>query len=216
MRLFSRKNLVFLETEDKPVVRKIFNNEKSLFRELIILNFLRDRIEVPKVISTRIEKKEIFLEYIEGTPFSDLSIKEFFSAVHLVVGWLRRLHSIGIEKGDCNPRNFILNKGKIYGLDFEEAGIIIDSQGIVRDLVDLASTSMISIYHRERDRELALEAFNEIVKSYGPVLPSALEYIPLIKSFLVQRKKYRPELAAIFEELISEVDKLGEKDSKYL
>jgi len=206
-RLFSRKNEVFLEeSESILVIRKRFRKSSSFLKERDYLSYLKEKIEVPSILSEYIERQELILQFLDGPPIIQLDTREFLIAVSMASIWLRKLHFLGVVKGDCNPRNFIMHRGKIYGIDFEEASLLIDgSYDPIKDLVDLISTTAVTLYTRGLHPLKSLElSLGHVLESYGAHPLPEINYKELIKNFLRDRKKFRPERSHIFDALIEE------------
>ncbi len=133
-KFFSRRNHVFLlksgRFHSEPVVIKFYSEPEPLEKiktESRILNMLqRYQINVPSLILTNLNF--IIMEYIPGTPVSELGLNiNKGSWIVALAEWMHKIHNIPSKnkkyvflKGDCNLRNFIYFKNRIYGLDFEE------------------------------------------------------------------------------------------------
>ncbi|MGC8751919.1 MAG: lipopolysaccharide kinase InaA family protein [Fervidicoccaceae archaeon] len=218
MRFFSRKNIVTLEKfGEKMVVRKEFSKKNNMFREIEVLRYLEASAmasHVPRLIFAEEENKVIYLEYIRGSLLSELSPREFIEKLSMAVEWLRKLHSLGLAKGDCNPRNFILHENKMYGLDFEESRpLLLGNQEALRDLIDLMSTSILIMASKGDDPcEAAMSIVRLIPSSYGSLFVSEDEFLKLIEEFLQRRKKYRPESEALFNSVIGHLRRLRKSE----
>lgn len=208
MEFFSRKNKVTLETfRGEQAVKKRFFSEKSMHRELNVLAYLESaglRIEAPKILSVEQEKNTIYLEYIPGRLLSDFAPEIFLDKLSEVVDWLRKLHLIGLAKGDNNPRNFLIYREKVYGLDFEESHpIILGNRDMSQDLVDLMSTSILVLVSKGLPPDKTIKRIMSIVTTrYGDLFQSEKEYFAQMEGFLRRRSKYRPEKAELFGSII--------------
>jgi len=214
LRLFSRKNSVFLVEEGgNRIVRKQFRSRKAFLRELEVLSYLKGKLEVPAVLGFRAEANELYLEYISGDLLSKVSGKHFLDGVALASEWMRKLHFAGLAKGDCNPRNFILSGSRIYGVDFEEAKIIVNGgEDQIKDLVDLASTSALVMVSGGNRAEKALDSILEAVQEgYGKFAEPADEVLRKMAEFLRRRMKYRPEKSQLFSEVIEAAERKRSK-----
>jgi hypothetical protein len=142
----SRKNSVFLvknmlaSAEPQYLVYKKYAYPERMPGEVAMLRVLQaEGIAVPQVYEEN--KDYILLEYLEGPllldcytrqegisgSYSDYLDEPTHRLIHLLCRWFKDfykvVHSIRDQQllmGDVNFRNFIMVKGKIYGIDLEE------------------------------------------------------------------------------------------------
>lgn len=113
----SRKNKVFLiKRGNELLVLKKFAIFERARREWALLNALNGRFNAPEPVS--IDNNILIMKYVPGVLVHDsLSARN----LKMLAYWMAGVHSYGIGKGDCTLRNFIISKGKICGIDWEES-----------------------------------------------------------------------------------------------
>ena len=144
-RLKSKKNIVIslaisaTGTNLHTVVAKMFIAGQFTNELQILKASWAQGIAVPQVFDAR--KGVILMEFIPGEPFVDRINRTF--EPHLIdklAEWYYNYHKVhGKVKGDPRLRNFILNNGKIYGVDFEESyedHWMVDIAGVCASLLD--------------------------------------------------------------------------------
>jgi tRNA A-37 threonylcarbamoyl transferase component Bud32 len=83
----------------------------------------------------------ILMDYITGEPLVDVLNRNFEpSIIDILAEWYYKYHNAHeMIKGDPRLRNFILNNGQIYGVDYEESrpdSWILDIAGTAASLLD--------------------------------------------------------------------------------
>ena len=196
-RFFSRKNEVYLiSLHGQLYVLKRFKDRARADTEWKFLNALFERIGTPRPI--RREGNEILMEYVRGKLASELVNAKTLAAL---AEWLASLHSLNIRKGDCILRNFIVTEGgKVYGLDWEEAGMGGRLEG---DLIDVCG-SIVWRYHMDVKAGLSLcKAFLDF---YACRTGKAIENLrDELVNFFTKRLEYRPELEGRITRIIREL-----------
>jgi predicted Ser/Thr protein kinase len=131
----SRKNRVFLVMfNNEPVVMKTFTHKSSAEKEWTFLNVVYGKFYTPEPI--KFKERTLIIRYIPGTPISNALNLQNLRSLAL---WLARMHQYGISKGDCTLPNFLIFKGKIYGIDWEEACTYVN---IEKDLAEICGNIM--------------------------------------------------------------------------
>jgi tRNA A-37 threonylcarbamoyl transferase component Bud32 len=145
-RLKSRKNIVVrLEivksktTESLEAVAKMFVVDTFDIELRILQSSWEKSLAVPEVIDA--QDGVILMEYIRGEPLVDVLNRTFDpSTISMLAEWYYDYHSVHrMIKGDPRLRNFILNNGRIYGVDYEESrpdSWILDIGGAAASLLD--------------------------------------------------------------------------------
>lgn len=120
---YSKRNKVLLvEVDGKLMVKKIFADVKDCQREIEQLHALKS-INVPSIIS--FGQDYILMTYIEGELLLDLLLSstkdELPFLAKLLAQYLVGYHASTKDRiiADLNFRNFIVAKGTLYGVDFE-------------------------------------------------------------------------------------------------
>lgn len=199
-RFFSRKNDVSLVLYrfGNVFVRKCYSNSQSMKKELMYLKFLENTICVPKLFM--LEGSCLYLVPINGRLLSDFSPEEIEELVPKVVHLLKKLHNLGIKKGDANPRNFIIKDNSVCAIDFEESSIIVDYRDIISDIADLAGTLLVKFYMNGL-LKWAPHLISNITSSYADPNIESKELIREIISFYEKRRQVRQELATVFKSI---------------
>ena len=144
-RLKSKKNTVIslkitstgtrIHTEvAKLFIAGRFQNELSILK-----SSWAQGLTVPRVLEAR--NGVILMEFIPGQPFVD-RINHTFEPhlIDLLAEWYYKYHQVhGQIKGDPRLRNFIIQNGQVFGVDFEESqegDWILDIAGVCASLLD--------------------------------------------------------------------------------
>jgi len=130
-RFKSKKNRVFrIEADGEDRVLKIFSSMRRLDREYNILRLLQDNLSVPSIYEINRKDRFLIMEFLPGEnlcDFVNLKNREKIRVMNRLAEWLSDFHSFFKDKhiirGDSILRNFIVDKEKLYGLDFEESRI---------------------------------------------------------------------------------------------
>ncbi len=126
---------------NEQCIRKTMQNNQVLEYEQGILEQLQAAgVDVPRIIRVNKEKRELFLEYIDGTLLLDWfeqceesyengsvceAQQEMTVVIEQWIKWLDSFYQVGQSKEaqrivcDVNFRNFILQEAGMYGIDFE-------------------------------------------------------------------------------------------------
>lgn len=142
-RFRSKRNRVYLvrnpaiTRQKRNCVLKVFSNPGDLVKEAAFLEILKQQgVRVPRVLHRG--SNYLLLEYIDGENLADfveqmekkgVPPEDVYPIADSLCKWLKSfyraaqeaLHKRIIMK-DVNLRNYIVRDGKIYGIDFEEAG----------------------------------------------------------------------------------------------
>lgn len=130
-------------------------------REAKVLKKLYDnKINVPKLI----EKKEniIIMEKINGYKLSDVLEKKDYISISKELGKIiKKVHNLGIIHGDLTTSNILLNKNKIFLIDF---GLSFFSHKIEDKAVDL---HLLEKALESKHYTIYKNCFKEILKFYN-------------------------------------------------
>lgn len=104
--------------------------------EARILERLKNKINVPKVLSLDEKNKKIELEYIEGDKLADVldNLKNKEEISKLIGIETARMHDENIIHSDLTTSNMILKEGKVFFIDF---GLSYHSTRIEDKAVDI-------------------------------------------------------------------------------
>jgi tRNA A-37 threonylcarbamoyl transferase component Bud32 len=185
-RLRSRKNVVihlrispYEEGHVVEMVAKMFILGRYDIELLVLLESWKQGLSVPEVIEARDDV--ILMSYIPGEPLVERINRTFEPhLIDLLAQWYYDFHSVHNKiKGDPRLRNFIYNKGALFGVDFEETcsgSWMHDIAGISASLLDTDPVfdsrkrrlswrlldSYLSLSGQKRDTAVEHE-FNEVI-----------------------------------------------------
>lgn len=133
-------------------------------KEAKILDKLKGKIPVPKLIKLNEANSEIILEYIKGKKLSDCldKLKNKNKVMHEIAKSVSLVHNQNIIHGDLTTSNMILVKDKVYLIDF---GLSFHSSRIEDKAVDLHLLKQaLEAKHYKHYRRL----FSLFLKYYNP------------------------------------------------
>lgn len=138
----NQQNRVFyaeIENDEKTsCAYKMFSSQEAKDREAMLLKTLRRHaLRVPQVLE--VDDKGILREWIEGLTIEEILIQmeeaqadqyeasANESLIYRLINWFYDFHTIAscmehqnLVMYDVHPSNFVLRRGQIYGLDFED------------------------------------------------------------------------------------------------
>jgi prepilin signal peptidase PulO-like enzyme (type II secretory pathway) len=141
-RIGSHQNRVFYATiendEKTSCAYKVFSSYEAKEREAILLKSLRKHaLRVPKLLD--VDDKGILREWIDGPTVEEVLIQmeeaqvDHYDAqvneslIYRLINWFYDFHTIAscmehqdLVMHDVHPSNFVMRRGQIYGLDFED------------------------------------------------------------------------------------------------
>ncbi|MEN9625988.1 MAG: hypothetical protein RL557_316 [archaeon] len=131
--------------------------------EAKILEKLSPIINVPKIIKTDEQKKELTLEHIKGKKLADFLEKLDYKKVSTLIGKaIAKVHDQDIIHGDLTTSNMIYQEDKLYLIDF---GLAFHSQKIEDKAVDL---HVLKQALEAKHVTIATECMKVIIKNYKP------------------------------------------------
>jgi tRNA A-37 threonylcarbamoyl transferase component Bud32 len=135
-RFESKKNtVVYALINDQPRILKWFvpGLKQNMNIEFTVLKKGFSTLAIPSPFEKDTENNVLVMSYILGENVCDiinslhLNLDEKKKVVHLLADWFVRFHTFFKTeenfriRGDATLRNFLLNRGKIWGVDFEES-----------------------------------------------------------------------------------------------
>ncbi len=137
MKFHSKKNEVYLKN---GIVVKCHSCQKGLRREAAALRTLHAAgLAVPRLL--RCTEHCLFLEYIAGTTYADLSEAITFREAAALAHWLAAYHRLTNElRGDVNLRNFLWTGTECFGVDFEDPPAVGDQETDQGRIIAFAAT----------------------------------------------------------------------------
>lgn len=209
---YSKRNQVFLgrlleAPRQLQVVVKIHACPETAAREARLLGQLRRAgVRVPRLLEA--EGRHLLLEYLPGPLVSDLMDQGQSGGewVRMLVSWLSRLHRFRRRapgavslKGDVNLRNFLVCRGRLYGLDFEREHYGPPEEDLGRASAFILTHSPAFTPERwERAREFALAALEGDPRLSGPQLER--EMIEELGQMAERRPDHRPRILEVLKE----------------
>lgn len=199
---FSKKNQVTLlklrrSGQILQVVAKYFVWGDLLREKESLLQCSQKGIAVPRIIAEG--DRVLFLEYLPGRDLLHLIQQDFEQKIITdLATWLVDFHrafALGgttLLKGDLRLHNFVFSRGRIFGLDFEEARCgkpDLDVADLLASLLDSAKGS------DEAKMDLCREFLNVYEKKAGTVFPSIEK---LVAANLRRRARVRRDLAPVY------------------
>jgi|GEM_PF-3043918 len=128
-----------IENEERTsCAYKVFSSKAAKEREAMLLKTLRKHaLRVPKVLDE--DEQGILREWIDGMTVEEILVRmeetqaEVYDAhaneslIYRLINWFYDFHTIAscmehqdLVMYDVDPSNFVLRRGQIYGLDFED------------------------------------------------------------------------------------------------
>ena len=158
--------------ENRIAIMKKYNmdNEDLSEKEFKNIKMLqKSGISIPKIIYK--SNDSIFLEYIQGELIEDLVERQCIGNwIDEFALWLANFHKISNKTGnllkmDVNLRNFIYNRDKIYGLDFEDV-----CYGDIRtDLGNICFFTLTNTPSFTKEKHMIMRRFLQSYKKYSGI-----------------------------------------------
>ncbi len=100
------------------VLDKKIRMQRTIREPSIISNAKSFGVSSPLVYFVDPKKCEIYIQYIDGTVVKDLSNPKIIKTCEEIGKIVGLLHKNGIMHGDLTTSNFIVNRGKVFVIDF--------------------------------------------------------------------------------------------------
>jgi tRNA A-37 threonylcarbamoyl transferase component Bud32 len=154
-RFESKKNTVaYVLVDDQPRILKWYvpGLKQNMDTEFSVLKKGFSTLAIPSPFEKDTENNVLVMSYILGENICDvinntrLNLEEKKTTVHLLADWFARFHTFFKTeenfqiRGDATIRNFLLNRGRIWGVDFEESRKGTPSEDLATLCASLLST----------------------------------------------------------------------------
>jgi len=178
-RFQSKKNTVaYVIFNSQPRILKWFvpGLKQNMEIEYDVLNKGFSELHIPSPMVKDIENNVLVMSYITGENLCDIingplnALEDKIKIVHLLAGWFVNFHTFFKTedrfrlRGDANLKNFIINKGSIWGVDFEESRIGKPSEDLATLCASLLSTDPMFTDEKFQFCQIFLNEYRKSVK----------------------------------------------------
>jgi len=197
----SKKNTVaYVIFNGQPRILKWFvpGLKRNMEIEYSILKKGFSNLTIPSPFEKDSENNVLVMSYIMGENVCDIIndsqkiLDEKIKLIHLLADWFVNFHSFyktedGFRlRGDANLKNFILSKGRIWGVDFEESRIGKPSEDLATLCVSLLSSDSMFTDEKFHFCQIFLDAYLKSVKWDVNQINTEISYA------LLERIQWRP------------------------
>ena len=178
-RFESKKNTVaYVILNGQPRILKWFvpGLKQNMEIEYSVLKKGFSNLSMPSPFEKDSENNVVVMSYIMGENICDIVnnpqkiLEEKIKVVHLLANWFAKFHTFfksedGFRlRGDANLKNFILSRGHIWGVDFEESRIGKPSEDLATLCVSLLSTDPMFTDEKFQFCQIFLDTYRKSVK----------------------------------------------------
>jgi tRNA A-37 threonylcarbamoyl transferase component Bud32 len=178
-RFESKKNTVaYVLLNSQPRVLKWFvpGLKQNMEIEYSVLKKGFSNLTIPSPLEKDSENNVVVMSYIMGENICDIInnpqkiLEEKIKVVHLLAYWFVKFHTFfkseeGFRlRGDANLKNFILSRGQIWGVDFEESRIGKPSEDLATLCASLLSTDPMFTDEKFQFCQIFLDTYLKSVK----------------------------------------------------
>jgi tRNA A-37 threonylcarbamoyl transferase component Bud32 len=217
-RFTSKKNTVaYVVSNGQPRLLKWFvpGLKQNMDTEYNVLKKGFSDLPIPAPLEKDIENNVLVMSYIMGENICDslndpqTSFDEKKKVVHLLASWLVCFHTFfksedGFRiRGDATLRNFILSRGKVWGVDFEESRLGKPSEDLATLCVSLLSTEPMFTDEKFQLCQTFLDAYRKSVKWNVEKINAEISYA------LLERIQWRPKDEEILREYAAKIRNRG-------
>jgi tRNA A-37 threonylcarbamoyl transferase component Bud32 len=201
-RFRTKKNTVaYVVLNGQPRILKWFvpGLKQNMEIEYKILKKGFSNLTIPSPFEKDLENNVLVMSYITGENVCDILhdpqkiLEEKTKIVHLLADWFVNFHTFfkseeGFRlRGDANLKNFILSKGRIWGVDFEESRIGKPSEDLATLCVSLLSSDPMFSDEKFQFCQSFLDAYQKSVRWDVEQLNKEISYA------LLERIQWRQE-----------------------
>jgi len=217
-RFESKKNTVgYVVYNGQPRILKWFvpGLKQNMDLEYSILKKGFSDITMPSPLEKDVENNVLVMSYIMGENVCDIvndpriALEEKQKVVHLLADWFVNFHSFfksddGFRlRGDATLKNFILSRGRIWGVDFEESRIGKPSEDLATLCVSLLSTDPMFTDEKFQLCQIFLDSYRKSVKWSVEQLNADISYA------LLERIQWRPKDEEILRKYATRIRNKG-------
>jgi len=178
-RFESKKNTVaYVIFNSQPRILKWFvpGLKQNMEIEYSILKKGYSKLHIPSVFEKDTENNVLVMNYIIGENICDIinnpekDVEEKIKVVRLLADWFVNFHNFFKSetefrlRGDANLKNFILIRGSVWGVDFEESRIGKPSEDLATLCASLLSTNPMFTDDKFQLCQIFLDAYQKLVK----------------------------------------------------
>jgi len=166
----------------KEIDKKIISHRTKI-ESNILKKLKKENIPVPEVFS--VSNSTIKMQFIEGKTIRERLNKSNYKEISKKIGkTLSEIHNLNIVHGDPTTSNMILNKDKIYFIDF---GLADTSKKIENKAVDL---KLLKEALNSSHSEIAELCFKECIEEYKKNINSQKQILPRLEK-MEKRGRYK-------------------------
>ena len=217
-RFDSKKNTVaYVVLNGQPRILKWFvpGLKQNMDTEYNVLKKGLSTLPIPSPLEKDTENNVLVMSYIIGENIcnvineSQTIFEEKEKVVHLLADWFVRFHTFfNTEdrfriRGDATLQNFILNKGRIWGVDFEESRVGKPSEDLATLCVSLLSTDPMFIDEKFQLCQIFLDTYRKSVRWNVENINAELSYA------LLERIQWRPNNEEILRKYSTKIRNKG-------
>jgi len=172
-------------------------------------------LPIPSPLEKDTENNVLVMSYIMGENVCDIVndprmvLEEKQKVVHLLADWFVHFHTFFKTedsfrlRGDATLKNFILSRGRIWGVDFEESRIGKPSEDLATLCVSLLSTDPMFTDEKFQLCQIFLDSYRKSVKWDVEQLNADISYA------LLERIQWRPKDEEILRKYATNIRNKG-------
>jgi tRNA A-37 threonylcarbamoyl transferase component Bud32 len=217
-RFESKKNTVaYVVSNGQPRILKWFvpGLKQNMDIEYSVLKKGFSDLPIPSPLEKDTENNVLVMSYIMGKNVCDIindpstTIDEKQKVVHLLADWFVHFHTFfksedGFRlRGDATLKNFILSRGRIWGVDFEESRIGKPGEDLATLCVSLLSTDPMFSDEKFQLCQMFLDAYRKSVKWGVENINAEISYA------LLERIQWRPKDEEILRKYATKIRNKG-------
>jgi tRNA A-37 threonylcarbamoyl transferase component Bud32 len=217
-RFESKKNTVaYVVSDGHPRILKWFvpGLKQNMDIEYNVLKKGFSDLSIPSPLEIDRENNVIVMSYIIGENICniindpDIALDEKKKVAHLLADWFIRFHTYfksedGFRiRGDATLRNFILSRGRVWGVDFEESRIGKPSEDLATLSGSLLSTEPMFTDEKFQLCQIFLDVYRKAVKWSVGNINAEISYA------LLERIQWRPKDEEILRKYATKIRNKG-------
>ena len=214
----SKKNTVaYVLLDGQPRILKWFvpGLKQNMDIEYRVLKKGYSDLPIPCPFEKDLENNVLILSYVMGKNICDIindpqtPFEENQKIIHQLADWFVQFHSFFKNeeefrlRGDASLRNFILNRGRIWGVDFEESRIGKPSEDLATLCVSLLSSDPMFTDEKFQLSQIFLDAYRRSAQWNIENIHMEISYA------LLERIQWRPKDEDKFRTYATTIRKKG-------
>jgi tRNA A-37 threonylcarbamoyl transferase component Bud32 len=220
----SKKNTVaYVVSNGQPRILKWFvpGLKQNMDIEYTVLKKGFSELAIPTPLEKDIENNVLVISYIMGENACDIVndprkvLEEKKKIVQFLADWFVNFHSFFKSedvfriRGDATLRNFIMSRGRIWGVDFEESRIGKPSEDLAKLCVSLLSTDPMFTDEKFQLCQTFLDSYRKSVKWDVENINTEISYA------LLERIQWRPNHEEILRIYAAKIRNKGLQVARY-